>query len=216
MMKKLLIMFMMVMMFAATAYADNGNQSEAEIAKAKFDAMVADITGQIEASYKNGDYIVLKRKGYYHKYMLVDFKYISKFYETTIEEKPYIGTIEMKCDAIKLLDYDDKLFETKEAAMISTSNKRWNLFRGKHWFYVFEDPYFNLFVYEYHNGQWVLTNSKVFSYEEDDENSDYDIMTKRGDLFPFYDDLDENKLYDPLDLYLVKNYKKTPYSWYKR
>ena len=216
MMKKLLIMFMMVMTFAATAYADNGKHSEAEIAKAKFNAMVADITGQIEASYKNGDYIVLRHNGYYHKYMLVNFKYVSKFEETAIKEKPYVGTIEMKCDAIKLFDDNNMLFKTKEAAMASTSNKNWNVFKSKHWDYVFDDPYFNLFVYEYHNGQWVLTNSKEPIDKERVENSGYDIMTNAEDVHYVYDDIDENKLYDPLNIYMVKNYKKSRYSWYKK
>lgn len=215
-MKKLLIMFMMVMMFAATAYADNGKQSEAEIAKAKFNAMVADITGQIDASYKNGDYIVLKHNGYYHKYMLVNFKYVSKFDETAIKEKPYVGTIEMTFDAVKLFDDNNMSFKTKEAAMVSTSNKNWNRFKSEHWDYVFDDPYFNLFVYEYHNGQWVLANSKVNIDKERVENSGYDIMTDAEDVHYVYDDIDENKLYDPLDIYMVKNYKKSPCSWYKK
>lgn len=164
MMKKLLIMLMMVMMFAATAYADNGKQSEAEIVKAKFNVMATDIIKEIETKYAAGNIAVLHNELGWRQYKLDELTYQIDFADTGLEHKRYIGTIYVSFWVFGLWDHDRTAYrETKEEA----ANIRPSKLLGREWYNVWENPEVYLFTYEYndHFNKWELVGTQIGDYK---------------------------------------------------
>ena len=211
MMKKLLVMLMALMMCAASGYAE---KSEAEIAKESFGAMVADITGQIEASYKAQDTVILcapddnENKRGWVKYKYDNLVYDTKFSETGERLVPYKATLEMSFVIYNLHKQGYPVYaKSKNAAdLVATSEADWE--------WATDDGTFNLFTYEYSNGKWNLVKSQ-YGYESAyEKNSGYDKILERDDWHMHYKDYSDGKLYSPFDIYLIKNYKNSPHMWH--
>lgn len=210
-MKKLLVMLMALMMCAASVYAE---KSEAEIAKESFNFMVADITRQIEASYKAQDTVILRapddneNKRGWVKYKYDNLVYDTKFSETGERLVPYKATLEMSFVIYNLHKQGYPVYaKSKNAAdFVATSEADWE--------WATDDGTFNLFTYEYSNGKWNLVKSQ-YGYESAyEKNSGYDKILERDDWHMHYKDYSDGKLYSPFDIYLIKNYKNSPHMWH--
>lgn len=94
-------------------------------------------------------------------------------------------------------------YKTKAAANISPV-------KPDQWSPIFDDYYFHLFTYEYQNGKWKLVRSQA--------TTDLGDYTTLGDEehYDVYIDIDKDAVYNPLDIYLIKNYAKSPHQWVKR
>lgn len=202
---------MSLMMFAVSGYAE---KSEAEIAKESFNAMVADITGQIEASYKAQDTVILRapddnetKRGWV-KYKYDNLVYDTKFSETGEKSVPYTATLEMSFVIYNLHKHGYPVYaKSKNAADLVATNEA-------DWEWATDDGTFNLFTYEYSNGKWNLVKSQYASESVYEKNSGYDKILERNDWHMQYKNYSDGKLYNPLDIYLIKNYKKSPHMWH--
>lgn len=218
MMKKLLVMLMALMMFATSGYAE---KSEAEIAKESFNAMVADITGQIEASYKAHDSAIVyapdreyssydneSRKRGWCRYMYDYFYYDTKFIEPAVEDEPYKATLEMSFTMLNVNNHlYPKYFDTAEEAANVPCDK------DQYWQWTDDLPFFVLFTYEYKKGQWHLIKSQTAKGTVYEPGSGYDKVLDEEDKHIVYGDFKNHKLYKPLDIFLVKNHAKSPFLW---
>ena len=202
MLKRLFLLVVTLMLLSSSAWAADKN--EKEIAKTSFDSIVKGIVTEIQQSYDKEDSAILKTKFGWKKYKYTKFKYAAKVKETGLVNTPYKGFLEMSFDIQELSEENYYgYYKTKAAANISPV-------KPDQWSPIFDDYYFHLFTYEYQNGKWKLVRSQA--------TTDLGDYTTLGDEehFDVYTDISKDAVYNPLDIYLIKNYAKSPHQWVKR
>ena len=201
MLKRLFLLVVTLMLLSSSAWAADKN--EKEIAKTSFDSIVKGIVTEIQQSYDKEDSAILKTKFGWKKYRYTKLKYATKVKETGLVNTPYKGFLEMSFDIQELNEENYYgYYKTKAAANISPV-------KPDQWSPVFDDYYFHLFTYEYQNGKWKLVRSQA--------TTDLGDYTTLGDEehYDVYNDIDKDAVYNPLDIYLIKNYAKSPHQWVK-
>ena len=201
MLKRLFLLVVTLMLLSSSAWAADKN--EKEIAKTSFDSIVKGIVTEIQQSYDKEDSAILKTKFGWKKYKYTKFKYAAKVKETGLVNTPYKGFLEMSFDIQELNEENYYgYYKTKDAANISPV-------KPNQWSPIFDNYYFHLFTYEYQNGKWTLVRSQATTNLGDStilgDEEHYDVYT----------DIGKDAVYNPLDIYLIKNYAKSPHQWVK-
>ena len=201
MLKRLFLLVVTLILLSSSALAAEKN--EKEMAKTSFDSIVKGIVTEIQQSYAKEDSAILKTKFGWKKYRYTKLKYATKVKETGLANTPYKGFLEMSFDIQELSEENYYgYYKTKAAANISPV-------KPDQWSPIFDDYYFHLFTYEYQNGKWKLVRSQA--------TTDLGDYTTLGDEehFDVYIDISKDAVYNPLDIYLIKNYAKSPHQWVK-
>ena len=201
MLKRLFLLLVTLMLLSSSALAADKNDKE--IAKTSFDSIVKGIVTEIQQSYDKEDSAILKTKFGWKKYKYTKFKYAAKVKETGLVNTPYKGFLEMSFDIQELNEENYYgYYKTKDAANISPV-------KPNQWSPIFDNYYFHLFTYEYQNGKWTLVRSQATTNLGDStilgDEEHYDVYT----------DIGKDAVYNPLDIYLIKNYAKSPHQWVK-
>lgn len=204
-------------MFANISYAETVSQTQTEIAKSKFNAMVADITDKIQASYKAGDSFAVfypatqtsKDCWVNNRYDVL--QYDAFVYEPQTLDEPLVATLEIVFGWYFTEPKPGIILETRKDAESIPWDKDDKDAKG-YWEMLGEEPFYVLFTYEYKDNNWKLAKSQYAHYFFRDIKN-YRDASERKRRYAEYKDFKKHKLYTPFDVCLVKNLKKSP--WYK-
>lgn len=212
---------MVMMLFTATGFAETAKQTEADVAKEKFNVMVADIVKTVEASYKAKDSFVLYHEpteesaSGWSKHYFDELEYDVIFYEPKASGEPMRATLETMFYwyFAEPRNHEIPYFKTKQEAEAIPCDYRINN-PNAIWCVNGDDRWFVLFTYEYKNGRWNLVRSQHGYQSFTILGSGYDNILHEMDRHMEYKDFSDKKIHQPLDVLLAKNHKKNPFIRY--